>query len=218
MQIDAIELQAIPYIDASDYCYYYLNRTSGGYRASQANSRIHDFKKPLDRFAGRPDVLRYKYGEVESFAWDLSELLKGQIAPIASDNDVALVPINTSRPWDDEYYDDRLVRLCVRAAEIAGNVRVANVMNSRSHILASHEGGPRDYETLRNNLEFQGFGSRVPSVAILVDDVLTTGTHYAVCHDAIHLRYPRTLVMGAFLSIHRSDYVDYGSYGIEYQA
>lgn len=217
-QLDWVELRAIPNISAWDYCYYYLIRTSGGFGASVANSRIHDFKKPLDRFGNRPDVMRYKNREIDAFALDLSELLKEQLEQYVMSYDVALVPINTSRPWGDPFYDDRLVRLCEKASDITGNVRVANVMNSKAYIQASHEGGPRDYDTLMDNLEFLGFGNHIPNVAILVDDVLTKGTHYAVCKSAIRSRYPETLVMGAFLSLHRSDFIDYGSYGIEYQA
>lgn len=214
MQLDEAEIRAIPYVGPDEYCYYYLTRVSGGYSASDANGRISDFKKPLDRFWNRPDVLRYKWSEVEAFARDLSLLLTGELSSIVSRYDVALVPVNTSRPWDDAYHDPRLVRLCERTAELAGNVRAANVMRSRNRIQSSSSGGSRDVEVLRANLDFLGFGENVPDAAILVDDVLTTGAHYAACRDAIRERYPNVLVIGAFLSIHRSDYVNYEYYGI----
>lgn len=121
---------------------------SGSYRVSDANNRIDNFKKPLERFATRPDVLRYKYEEVDNFSRDLADLIGGQHVSIADSYDVALVPINTSRPWNDQYYDNRLELLCENAAGIAGNVRFVNVMNSKERIQASHAGGPRDYDTL----------------------------------------------------------------------
>ena len=185
---------------------------------SGANGRIDNFKKPLDRFYNRPDVLSYKWGEVDAFARDLTLLLTNDLAPIVSQYDVALVPLNTSRPRDDQFHDTRLIRLCEKTSDLLnGIVRVADVMCSKHIIQPSHTGGPRDLDALRDNLQFSGFGNRVPDVTILVDDVLVKGTHYAVCRDAIHEAYPDVLVIGAFLSLHRSDYVDYKSYGIEYQ-
>lgn len=218
MQLDAIELRAIPYIGPGEYCYYYLERKNGGYSASAANNRIDDFKKPLDRFANRPDVLKYKWYEVNAFAEDLSRLLTGMLSPIVSKYDVALVPINTSRPQTDPYHDPRLVQLCDKAASLTGNgIRSVDIMHSRARIQPAHEGGSRDLDDLRANLDFLGFGDHIPNVAILVDDVLTKGAHYAVCRDAIRERYPQVLVIGAFLSLHRSDRVDYQSYGIDYR-
>lgn len=215
--IDELEVQALPFIDVTDHCFYYLNRSSGGYSASHANSRINDFKKPLDRFANRPDVLWYKEYEIDAFAQDLSKLLTGELSQFCQAYDVALVPINTSRPLSDEYYDDRLVRLCSKTVELVGNVRLIDCMHSRQRIQSAHEGGPRDYDTLSANLEFNGFGSKIPDVVILVDDVLTQGVHYAVCRDAIRSTYVGgVLIVGAFLSIHRSMYIGYESYGISY--
>lgn len=214
MQLDEAEIRAIPYIRLGEYCYYYLTRINGDYRASAANNRISNFKKRLDYYNDRQDVLWYKQQEIKAFARDLSRLLTGKLLSVVSNYDVALVPINTSRPWEDEYHDSRLIQLCDMAAEIVGGVRVANVMRSRSYLKPAHTGGTRDYRELRENLDFVGFGNAVPDVAILVDDVLTTGVHYAVCRDEIRMRCPTVQVIGAFLSLQRSEHVNYNAYGI----
>lgn len=122
----------------------------------------------------------------------------------------------TSSPVDDEFYDDRLVRLCEKAAEINRSVRVADVLHSKKRLSPSHQGGPRDVETITDNLSFKGFGNEIPDVVILVDDVLTTGAHYVSCRNVIRRNYPGVLLIGAFLCIHRSDYVDYAALGIDY--
>lgn len=217
MQLDEAEISAIPHIELGEYCYYFLTRVSGGFSASTGNNRIDNFKKPLDKFADRPDVLRHKWREVDAFASDLSALLTDTLSGVASQFDVALVPVNTSRPWEDDFHDPRLILLCERAAARSNGVRVANVMQSKRVVWSSHTGGPRDLDSARENLQFLGFGDQIPDVAILVDDVLVTGSHYAVCRDAIRQAYPNVLVMGAFLCLHRSDYVDYRSFGIEYR-
>lgn len=67
-RIDEIEMRALPLLGEGDTCYYFLNRVSGGFRASSTNDRIDDFKKSLRDFSGRPDVLRYKEDEIDRFA------------------------------------------------------------------------------------------------------------------------------------------------------
>lgn len=60
MLIDEVERRALPRLPP-DPCYYLLNRVSGGFSASHANSLIDDFKKDPYRFRNNPTVLGVRY-------------------------------------------------------------------------------------------------------------------------------------------------------------
>lgn len=214
--IDASELCALPQLGPDDHCYYFLDRTNGTYQASYANDRIDNFKKDLKRWHDRPDVLKYKWRAIDEFARDLADLFGGELRGIVGQFDLALVPMPTSIAPTEPFYDDRLVRLCERTATIVGNIRVADVLHARAGTQSAHKGGTRDVRTIAANLVFDGFGRNIPEVVVLVDDVLTTGSHYVACRDAINSAYPGILVLGAFLSIHRSRFVDYEALGISF--
>lgn len=213
MLIDEVERRALPLLP-SDPCYYLLNRTSGGFSASPANSLIDDFKKDPYRFRNNPAVLGYKDSAVRRFAHALAVLLR----PLATSSpSVVLVPMPTSRAEGDVAYDDRLVRLCSIAAEEAG-ARSENVLHTIRTVPASHAGGTRRVEEIASNIACSAPSPGTsPLFLVLVDDVLTTGAHYAACRERLAALFPSCPVfMGAFLSIHRSSRVDYESLGIRY--
>lgn len=195
-----------------DLCYYYLVRTSGGFGASAANSRIHDFKKEPERFRDNPGVWRYKVAEIEHFARDVCDLLDRHDFRniIEHFGNVALVPMPTHYPKSHEFHDSRLSDMCRIVADRVDGIRVEDVFDMRRELAPSHGGGMRDVEALRQEMTFAGF-AQVPRLAILVDDVLTTGAHYVVCRDLIWQDHPDVPVIGLFLAIHKSDWHDYGT-------
>lgn len=213
--IDELEMRALPNINDQDLCFYYLNRTSGGFSASVANDLIDDFKKDVARFRNNSYVMGYKQRAIKTIAEALSNFVVDTLgSALAAGQSVSLVPMPTSLPPDHPDYDDRLVRLCELASNHDG-VRVDDVLHARAAMVKSHLGGTRVPEIIARNIEFDGFPT-APDYAILVDDVLTTGAHYAACRDIIR-RSPKNrpaALIGAFLCIHRSDYVNYEDYGI----
>lgn len=202
-------------IGPDDFCYYYLVRTPGGYDASSANSMIANFKKDLERFGKRPEVMRYKDQAIEDLSCALGDFLNGpymQTLAMAA-APALLVPMPTSIPRTHEFYDYRLDALCDKAALQTRGINARRAFDVRYRMESSHTGGTRSISDLRGAITFSGF-SQVPGMVILVDDVITTGSHYVVCRDLVRARYPNTLVIGLFLAIHRSDKIDYGSVGL----
>lgn len=198
-------------LDESDVCFYYLVRTNGGFSESVANSRIDNFKKKPEKYKDNPTVWKYKISEIQNFSLDVARLLNGPDfkRTISSFGGAALIPIPTSKPKSSENYDTRLINLCRSVTIKVPNVWIDDVFDVTRQVKPSHEGGSRQVDFLKNVITF-GELSRETGLVILIDDVITKGTHYVACRDLIREKYPEISIIGVFLAIHKSDYVDYG--------
>lgn len=207
--IDGVEGSYLLLAD-DDVCYYYLVRTSEGFRASKANSRIANFKKS-PKYAGDPTVWRYKEREILNFADDVCGFLQNpRIAEaIAAYEHPVIVPMPTSVPKDRPGHDDRLERLCRIVAGRIDGLGFEDPLDAREATAASHAGGTRSVEAIKGNMVFRGF-SATPDLVVLVDDVITTGAHYVACRDVVKRFAPDAQVIGLFLALHRSSKIDYG--------
>lgn len=199
-------------IGPDDYCYYYLVRTSDGFDASPANSMIANFKKDVERYRNNQSVWRYRNDAVDDMAEAVSGFLNNVSIQrlIRASSPAFLVPMPTSNPRSYEFYNDRLDVLCDKAASQVQGISVQRAFDMRHRMESSHAGGTRSISSLREAIIFDGF-PQIPRIVILVDDVITTGSHYVACRDLIRTRYPDALVIGLFLAIHRSTKVDYAS-------
>ena len=211
--IDETERRAL-LLDDSDMCFYYLVRTSGGWSASDANSRIDDFKKPVTSSRA---ALRYKDEEIARFADDVAGLMRTQgfRRLIGNYGPAALVPMPTSSPKGSPGYDARLARLCEAVAGSAEGLYVMDVFDMKAGVTPSHAGGTRNASFLKDAMAIDTRGKALPKIVILVDDVITTGSHYVACRDLIYEESPESVVIGVFLALHRSDWVDYEALGID---
>lgn len=119
----------------------------------------------------------------------------------------ALVPVPTHRPKSHEFYDPRLADLCADVASGVDGLWLEDAFDMRRVVEPAHAGGARDPRALGRDISFSGF-SRAPRLVVLVDDVLTRESHFVACRDLIRERYPGVSVIGVFLAIHRSDFVE----------
>lgn len=202
--IDRVEKEGL-LLSGSDSCYYYLVHTPGGYTASKANSRIANFKKD-PKFRGDRIVWGYKLREIEKFADDVSAfLIYGKIADIVElFGDAAIAPMPTSKPKSHPEYDDRLPALCRLVANRVGNITFEDPFDMAYEVTPSHAGGSRNVEQLKRAIVFNGISSDT-NILILVDDVITTGAHFVACKEIVERFYPNIMIIGLFLSRHRSD-------------
>lgn len=200
--VDKIERWSRPNLEDDDVCYYLLIRHSGSYDVSKANDRINNFQKDLERFHDHSNVLYYKDREIKRFSVELAYLMHAMTEERAS---VCLVPMPTSRPETDEFYDDRLVRLCDKTVSICRKcgikqVSTLNVLHTVKRVQKSKAGGSRNPATLKENMRFDGFES-YPGLIVLVDDVLTSGAHFAACKSLIRAQNERAEIVGVFLAL-----------------
>lgn len=195
-------LQSSPrYIRPNGKCVYHMEYwPHQGYQASEANRKIINLKKPVDR-KGKSEWY-YKGKAIEQFAVDLAYL-------ISDYDNVALVPIPPSQARTDPLYDDRIDQVCNRATDFVrtlfrymGNARVCPLLEQAVTVPSSHLGTERrDPDQIKAGLTIS-YDHNLDWVQtlILVDDVLTSGAHFTACRELIEETYPLLAgrIRGAF--------------------
>jgi predicted amidophosphoribosyltransferase len=175
------------FLDCSDECFYardYVSR--GGYGASETNNLITNFKKPVSR-RGMSDW-KYKLKAIRTFADDLLSILPDGCV-------VAAIPTSKSR--QDPEYDSRLDDVLVRVVEANPSIRIETPVIRATTAAALHHGGNRRVSDVLRTLSWVGF-SKAPSHIVLIDDVITCGSHFKACKQLV-LQYHSTIeVYGVF--------------------
>lgn len=206
-RVDRVARVDRTFITPDDQCFYYLQRDSLGFSSgprAKANSLIINFKKKPEVTKNDERQAHYKQQAINFFASAVLDFFQRNAKPLGY-REVLLVPIPTSKPRDGADYDNRMDELCRIVSDSLSWVDYAPILDTRNDLGAAHEGSvPRNPECIKRNMFLSDlppdFG--IPKVVFLIDDVLTTGAHYAACRDMIHCRYPDLPIFGLFLSIH----------------
>lgn len=204
--VDPIAKSDRPNLLNDDVCFYFMTRDSRGFMASQANDLMNDFKKDVERFADRRDVLAYKDDAIRRCARYVASFFeerKGYFDGLP----VSLVPMPTSIPKRTQGWDYRLDALCKLVSNEVPWVRYEPVLDIKGRVTPSHAGGTRDVEILENMIEMTGPISSAPlgGWVVLFDDILTTGAHYAACRNLLGKKYGSRCnysLIGLFLALH----------------
>lgn len=161
-------------LDQTDDCYYareYISR--GGFNASEANQLISNFKKlPSTRKTWQ---WPHKERAILRFATELARIIPGGMT-------VAAIP--TSKREDDPEYDSRLddtLRLLHRSNK---TIRVEHPFEVIESHQSAHTGGDRSPEEIYRMLRWKGLDPEIRAI-MLVDDVITTGSHFKACQRLI---------------------------------
>lgn len=186
-------------LSVNDNCFYYLDHTDGGYSVSDANQQIFNIKKPMDR-KGRSEW-RYKEKAIDRFANDLAGFL---IENEFSLYDSVMVAIPPSKTRNNPEYDDRIVRVIQQASHIA-NVDWLDPFDAVKDSDPAHCGGQRSVSFTTSNIVFNEDYSLLRSydICLIIDDVLTSGSHYVACKNKIKELNPEIEVLGVFWALHR---------------
>lgn len=188
-KIERIGLQSFPCrLEDTDICYYAREYIpGGGFGASEANDLVQNFKKPMDR-QGRPEW-KYKDNAIRRFAADLAQLdFSGTI--------VTCVP--SSKCKTDPMYDDRMEKTFNYLSQTQQAIVIEYPFALRTTVTAAHLGGARDVESFYGQLHWVGFQTAPVNNVVLVDDVITTGSHFKACKRLILEHHPNASVFGVF--------------------
>lgn len=187
-QLD-ISQSDIFHIQKEDGIFYAREYTShGSYNVSEANQLIKNFKKSLDR-KNRPEW-KYKIEAIKKFARELSDLFDDEKQYV-----IAAIPSSIRRI--DPNYDTRLDDTLNELRKIKPNIIIEEPIIINNNLGAAHLGGTRKIDLLYNNMSWVGFCKPTNHV-ILIDDVITTGSHFKACQKIILEHHPDIEIIGIF--------------------
>jgi predicted amidophosphoribosyltransferase len=179
-QIDELTREDHHHLAPEDRCYFLREYTSHkGFNYSETNQLISNFKKKPSR-RGHSDW-KYKGQAIRQIIAELAAVLPAG----AFRQDTAIVPIPPSKVEGHPEYDDRMIQVAKGVCIARGTC--LDLLRCRQSMDAAHESEVRpSLGELEDNLQV------VPSAAppglrriVLLDDVLTAGTHFKAAQRII---------------------------------
>lgn len=193
--IDGLLLNDHYHLSPDDECYFYLEYTSGqNYKFSQANQLIINLKK-------KPSTKgTYQWPhKIKAMAACSRALLNGFNHDWLKD--AVLVPVPPSKAKSDPEYDDRMKVICEQI-DVPFEIDVRELVTHDSSHEAVHEGGNRlSPDELVDIFEIdENLATPEPTKIVIVDDVLTAGSHYRAMHRVLSKRFPNARIFGFFIA------------------
>jgi len=160
----------------------------GGYAASTANQLIVNLKKkPALRGTNQ---WPHKINALCQFADEVASLFKRE-----SRAHIACIPGSKSK--DDPEYDPRMDLMLERLSSRRPHLTIEAPFARAASGTPCHTGGSRDIERLCDEIQYGGMTSGIDTL-ILIDDVITRGTHFKACQRILWEYHPRLEVIGIF--------------------
>ena len=194
-KVDALVLPEHPYLSEDDLCYYIGEYTAkGGFRYSDTNSLIFNFKKRLNLRATLQ--WRYKGEAISRIASTFREAIGD-----ASLKALTFVPVPPSEAKDDPMHDDRMTQM-LRAVNPSLNLDIREIVVQTVTTPKSHqsENRLRPDELIELYRLDESLSEPEPTNIAIVDDVLTAGSHFTAMKAVLAQRFPSTHIIGLFIA------------------
>ncbi len=194
-RIDELQRQDHWYLTDGDVCHFLGEYTArAGYAYSQTNNLILNMKKSVDR-RDRPEW-RYKGQAIRTVA----NAFRVAVGQDRLDR-ITFVPVPPSKARTDPLYDDRL-------GEMLRLVRPARPLDVRELIVQPLSYDPAHLSDVRRGPEEIAEGYNIdtnllapqPEFIAVVDDVLTTGSHFKAVKRLLNEHLPGIPVIGLFIA------------------
>ncbi|RTL50054.1 MAG: hypothetical protein EKK40_13750 [Bradyrhizobiaceae bacterium] len=179
------------YLQEEDECFYIYEYTAGaGWRGGETNQLIHNLQKKQG-----DGGYNYKAPAIVKCASALSQTINADWL-----SDACLVPVPPSKIKTDAEYDDRIFRVCraIRKPNEPDVRELIEQINSTEKFKGGNRKKPT--ELMENYRLVEGHFESLPKAIGVVDDLLTTGSHFRAVKDKILERAPNTRVVGFFIA------------------
>jgi len=182
-------LHGFQYLTEEDVIFYHLEYSKGGYQKSPANQWVSNYKKSIEH--RNENQWDYKEDAIRKFAGLIIN------TPIGENRILLAGPPSKRR--DSNLFDSRNEDV-IKIVNQATGIPISFNLRAIQDIEPIHfQGGYRSPERLRGFYEFVPF-ENVPDIVYIVDDVITSGSHYVVWRDLIHQVHPGVQVRGIYLA------------------
>lgn len=187
------------YLDRTDECYFLGEYTAyEGHSFSEFNSLIFNLKKSPSTKNTRPDLFRYKVNDIQR----AGSCLRTLIEPRFLETIGTVVPMPPSKTPSHPEYDDRMLLICEGMVSGLQTPDLKELLLLKEDTDATHNNGPKPPpQDLMRNMRINADPFYHPrSNIVLVDDVLTTGSHFKACKMILQDRFPSSNVIGVFVA------------------
>lgn len=206
LQIDAATRGDHVFLRPDDYCLYLGDYTArGGYGCSPINDLVLNFKKPVAR-RGRAEYV-HKERAIER----VGRFFRDSFVPDAF-RQATFVPVPPSKAKDHPEYDDRVIRSLVHMAglvqgelNVTADVRELVVQRQSYEPSHSANSGTRMHaDDLAPLYRIDdALAQHPPTQILVVDDVLTTGSHFVAMKTVLANKFPGAWIGGLFIARRR---------------
>lgn len=182
------------YLDAQDECYFSGEYTARkGYAHSPTNQLILNFKKGVDKRGSN------QWQHKERAILQAAQIFRDAIQANA---EVTFVPVPPSKAKNDPLYDDRMLRLLREICVGWVNPDIRELVIQRQSAEASHAADfrPSPDDLVANYMIDERLVAPPPKTILVVDDVLTTGSHFKAMKRVLQNRFQNTAVIGMFIA------------------
>jgi hypothetical protein len=198
--IDKTNWDEYHYIGPGDECFYIWERMSQLWKAGErpdynkypTNGFISNLQIPVSCKTDNPFRYKHKVDAIKFAAEALGQLLPKEWRDVGT-----FIPIPPSRVKDDPDHDARLLRVLKAVRPPLRDVRELVLQSAN---MDSKQKGLRPEERAKNYFIDEGVSTPEPEAIFLVDDVLTTGSHFKALKTILNGRFPQPVIYGLFLA------------------
>ncbi|MFW2597749.1 hypothetical protein ACN9JZ_03415 [Aliarcobacter butzleri] len=183
------------HLTSDDECFYFIEATNGGFRESDSNNLLFNYKR-LITSSTNTQALYYRNKAIEKFVDYLST-----IDEFSNDN-LIVIPASTSKKRGSPLFNDRIDKTVELLQQRCPNLIIEKAFDTIEDVTPSHNGGQRDIESVIANIEWKGFKHEPSEKVFIIDDTLTTGSHFKSWKTIINHYYPDIEVVGIFLALY----------------
>ena len=194
LQVDASNLADHARLTADDVCIHLYEYTSGrDYRFSKTNQLIANLKK---RPTSPEGELYWKRKAIQQCGADLNATLNPEWLA-----DATIVPVPGSKARADPNFDSRMEQV---ARLVRPGQDVRNLVIQTTSTVAAHEVGDGHRITVEELLAVyqvdETLAAPPPTKIVILDDVLTAGTHFKAMQTLLSAHFPHAQIIGLFVA------------------